>query len=73
MPSEAQQQNLKQPWKDWAGKLDANRSSSSAIVCNNKGDDEGDDTGPGKSTHGTVALYPRTDVNLGQEKERPVR
>jgi hypothetical protein len=73
MPSEAEQQNLKQPWKGWADKLDANRSSTSAIVCSNKDDDEGNGTGPGKSTHGTVALYPRADVNLGQEKERPVR
>ncbi|KAK6507663.1 hypothetical protein TWF481_006085 [Arthrobotrys musiformis] len=63
MPNETLQNNLDQPWKQWASDIDRNKADAGEeSICVNKID----------STHGTVALNPRTDVNFSVAKPRPV-
>lgn len=60
MPTEAEQSKLDQPWKAWHTDLYASKASDSEITTIDE-----------KSTHGTVALNPRTDVDLKDKKVRP--
>lgn len=69
MPSEMQQENLQQPWKKWFDLLKPHRVIKHGGVVLNQND--GDDQNNGGSTsHGTVAIHPRRDVDFSKAKIR---
>jgi len=62
-----------QPWRAWFSDLIASRTNTESITM--KGE-EAEGMSPAKygmSQHGTIALDPRTDVDLSKEKAKPQR
>jgi hypothetical protein len=70
MPSEDQQKKLEQPWKQWHSELNPN-SLSPEVLQKGTGSSSGS-TQP-NSNHGTVAIQPRPDVSLKDDKPKPIR
>lgn len=74
MPYEDQQRELVQPWKQWHAELDPDSLSSEVLQKGTSGGGNGGGgTGGGNMNHGTVAIQPRSDVALNDEKPKPVR
>jgi hypothetical protein len=69
MPSESEQTNLQQPWKEWFNMLKPKEVIGDAGLVLAK---EGNSGTTGSSTkHGTVALHPRHDVDFSKAKTTP--
>jgi hypothetical protein len=70
MPSEDQQRELEQPWKQWHSEL--NPDSLSPDVLQKGTGSSGGGNQPNMN-HGTVAIQPRPDVALKEDKPKPTR
>lgn len=61
MPSEEQQKELDQPWKQWVSELKPELLPQEVLQ---KASD-------GYSQHGTVAIKPRPEVDFKSKKDKP--
>lgn len=73
MSSETTKPELIQPWREWYTALMDSKSERKAIVMTDDVDAGMNPAKYGMSQHGTIALDPRTDVDLFKEKAKPVR
>ncbi|CAN9409370.1 unnamed protein product [Alternaria alternata] len=69
MPSEDQQRELNQPWKEWHSELNPDSLSSEALQKGGNGGGGGAPVTP--MNHGTVAIQPRPEVSLKEDKPKP--
>ncbi|KAJ6010019.1 hypothetical protein N7522_005035 [Penicillium canescens] len=70
MPVEADQANLQQPWTEWFELLNPREVIGEGGLVMSKGEDGSSNTSS-STKHGTVALYPRHDVDFSKPKARP--
>lgn len=73
MPVGTTQPELTQPWREWYPALMESLPKRETITMRDDVDASMNPVKYGMSQHGTIALDPRTDVDLSKEKAKPVR
>jgi len=73
MPTKTNTAELAQPWRKWYTALMGSTPKGKTITMTDENDAGMNPAKYGMSQHGTIALDPRTDVDLSKEKAKPLR